>query len=381
MTRQLVALDMAPSTDFVDAMKRIWDDGDAVLPIDQRLPARAKLELLEAMAPSAIVTLNGRTSLEDGLPVVDGDALVVPTSGTTGLPKGVVLTHKAVAASARATSARIGIDPTRHHWLSCLPLAHIGGLSVVTRALHTGTPLTVLPGFNVDAVDAAPGAGATHTSLVVSALAQVNPTRWQCIVVGGSAMPPDLPPNTLRTYGMTETGSGVVYNGVPIEGVEVRVVDGRLELRGPMLLRSYRRRPTNGSASLEGSGPLTTDGWFVTGDAGELSPEGTLSVFGRVGDVIVTGGEKVWPDAVERVLLIAPGVREAAVAGRVDSKWGARVVAWIVPSDAANPPALDTLRAHCKLSLPAYAAPHEIRICKALPRTSGGKILRSQLPE
>jgi o-succinylbenzoate---CoA ligase len=381
MTARLVALDLAPSTKFVEELQRIWDAGDAVLPIDQRLPPEAKHRLLDAMAPAAIVSAEGESLRAHSVPCVLGDALVVPTSGTTGHPKGVVLTHSAVAASAEATSARIGIDKDRHHWLSCLPLAHIGGLSVVTRALHTGTPLTVLPAFDAVTVNAAPRLGATHTSLVVSALNRVDSSRWECIVVGGSAMPADLPANTLRTYGMTETGSGVVYNGLPLDGVEVRVVDGRLELRGPMLFRTYRGRNADGVLTPEGNNPFTSDGWFASGDEGEVSALGVVSVFGRVGDVIVTGGEKVWPDAVERVLLSSPEVQEAAVAGRPDTKWGSRVVAWIVPVDAAKPPTLDSLRAHTKRSLPAYAAPHEIRICAALPRTPTGKVQRAQLPK
>jgi o-succinylbenzoate---CoA ligase len=381
MTCRLVALDLAPSTQFVEQLRRIWDDGDAVLPIDQRLPIAAKLQLFEAMAPSAIVGAQGESSRSGGVPCAAGDALVVPTSGTTGLPKGVVLTHDAVRASAVATSTRIGVDPSRHHWFSCLPLAHIGGLSVVTRALHTGTPLTVLPGFEVEAVNGAPGRGATHTSLVVSALQRVDPSRWECIVVGGSSMPRNLPPNTLRTYGMTETGSGVVYNGLALDGVQIRIVNGRIEIRGPMLLRTYRQRDANGSLSPEGSNPFTDTGWFATGDEGELSANGILSVFGRAGDVIVTGGEKVWPDALERVLLSSPEVHEVAVAGRPDTTWGSRVVAWVVPVDIANPPTLESLRTHTKQSLPAYAAPHQIIICRTLPRTPTGKIQRSLLPD
>jgi o-succinylbenzoate---CoA ligase len=381
MTCRLVALDLTPGPDFVEALQRVWDDGDAVLPVDQRLPNLAKRQLFAAMAPSVVITPQGTSLIDGGVACLAGDALVVPTSGTTGLPKGVVLTHEAVAASAAATSARIGIDPVRHHWLSCLPLAHIGGLSVVTRALHTGTTLTVLPSFSPESVGLAAQQGATHTSLVVSALAQVDASRWECIVVGGSAMPPTLPPNTLRTYGMTETGSGVVYNGLALEGVEVRIIDGRIELRGPMLLRTYRQRNADGFLSPEGSNPMNHNGWFATGDEGTLSQEGLLTVFGRVGDVIVTGGEKVWPDVVERVLLSHPQVGEVAVAGRPDLKWGSRVVAWIVPADTTNPPSLESLREHSKQSLPAYAAPHEIKVCTKLPRTPTGKVQRKQLPD
>jgi o-succinylbenzoate---CoA ligase len=381
MTCRLVALDLTPGPAFVEHLQRIWDNGDAVLPVDQRLPTLAKEQLFAAMAPAVVVTSQGESSLPHAVPCLSGDALVVPTSGTTGIPKGVVLTHDAVAASAVATSARTGIDPTRHQWLSCLPLAHIGGLSVVTRALHTGTPLTVLPTFDPESVNHAARNGATHTSLVVSALQRVDASLWECIVVGGSAMPPNLPPNTLRTYGMTETGSGVVYNGLALEGVEVRISHGRIELRGPMLFRTYRQRNADGFLSPAGTSPLTSDGWFATGDEGEQSPNGLLTVFGRAGDVIVTGGEKVWPDSLERVLLSHTQVAEVAVAGRPDPKWGSRVVAWIVPSDAANPPTLESLREHSKQSLPAYAAPHQINVCATLPRTPTGKVQRAQLPD
>lgn len=381
MTNRLVALDLAPGPAFVEHLQRIWDDGDTVLPVDQRFPARAKKQLFATMAPAVVVTSQGEELLPNSVACLRGDALVVPTSGTTGIPKGVVLTHNAVVASAVATSARIGIDPSRHHWLSCLPLAHIGGLSAVTRALHSGTPVTVLPSFDPESVNQAARNGATHTSLVVSALQRVDASLWECIVVGGSAMPPDLPTNTLRTYGMTETGSGVVYNGSALDGVEVRIVNGRIEVRGPMLFRTYRQRSADGFLSPEGATPFTADGWFATGDEGEQSQDGLLTVFGRVGDVIVTGGEKVWPDGLERVLLSHLQVGEVAVAGRPDAKWGSRVVAWIVPTNAANPPTLESLREHSKQSLPAFAAPHQLILCASLPRTPTGKVQRAQLPD
>src|SRR4051794_18148570 len=138
-------------------------------------------------------------------PVDDGDALVVATSGSTGEPKGVVLTHDAVRASATATSARLDVDPRADRWLSVLPLAHVGGLSVVTRAVHTGTPFT----FDVDA-------DATLVSMVATQVRRTDVSRFRAVVVGGAAPPDDLPSNAITTYGMTETGSGVVYDGRPL---------------------------------------------------------------------------------------------------------------------------------------------------------------------
>ena len=165
---------------------------------------------------------------------------VVATSGSTGEPKGVVLTHDAVRASALATNQRLGVTAA-DHWLACLPLSHVGGLSVVTRALVTGTALTVLPGFDAATVTAAAGRGASLVSLVATALARIDPTIFRRILLGGSAPPPVIPPNAVATYGSTETGSGVVYDGVPLDGVEVRIDgDGEIRVRGPMLLRCYR---------------------------------------------------------------------------------------------------------------------------------------------
>ena len=137
------------------------------------------------------------TALDGGRPVEPGDALVVATSGSTGQPKGVVLTHDAVAASAGATNARLGVGPD-DHWLACLPLAHVGGLSVVTRALHAGTRLTVHDGFDAAAVEAS---GATLVSLVATALARIDPARFRTIVLGGSRRRPDSRRTSSRPTG------------------------------------------------------------------------------------------------------------------------------------------------------------------------------------
>jgi o-succinylbenzoate---CoA ligase len=183
-------------------------------------------------------------------------------------------------------------------------------------------------------------------------------------------MPEHLPPNAVTTYGMTETGSGVVYDGVPLDGVEVRVRDGQVELQGPMLLRAYR----------DGTDPKDAEGWLRTGDAGAWDPAARrLRVFGRVGDLVITGGENVWPVAVERALARHPAVAEVAVVGRPDPEWGQRVVAVVVPAAGAEPPTLDSLRDTVKAELPAYAAPRELVLVAALPRTPLGKVARARL--
>jgi O-succinylbenzoic acid--CoA ligase len=151
--------------------------------------------------------------------------------------------------------------------------------------------------------------------------------------------------------------------------VEVRIDDGEVLLRGPMLLRCYR----------DGSTPLDHDGWLHTGDLGRWLPDGRLHVDGRRGDLIITGGENVWPDAVEAVLATHATVREVAVAGVSDPEWGQRVVAWVVPGDA--PPTLASLRAHVAERLPAFCAPKELHLVEVLPRTALGKVQRHLLPD
>jgi len=354
VANRLVVID-ADDDAFVDRLQRAWDAGDAVLPLDPRLPAPARRDVLTA------------ARLEDV--VEPGDALVMITSGTTGAPKAVVLTHDAVRASAIATSARLQVDPARDRWLACLPLSHVGGLSVVTRALLTTTPLTVHHRFDAREVERAARAGCTLISLVPTALARVDPTLFRQILVGGQAPPADRPANVIATYGMTETGSGIVYDGHPLDGVDVRIdANGEIHVRTRMSLRAYR----------DGTDPKDPDGWLPTGDLGELRA-GRLVVHGRRGDLIITGGENVWPAAVEAALLAHPAVREVAVSGRVDPEWGQRVVATVVPTDPGAPPSLDDLRAWARDTLPAYAAPRELVLAAALPRTTSGKVRREGL--
>jgi len=267
-----------------------------------------------------------------------------------------------------ATSARLAV--TRDdRWLACLPLSHVGGLAVVTRAIASDTPLVVHDGFDAEAVSHAAQDGATLVSLVPTALRRIESNVFRRIVLGGSQPPERLPHNVVTTYGMTETGSGVVYDGRPLDGVEVRVdAVGEIHIRGPMLLRCYR----------DGEDPLV-DGWFATGDLGKLGDDGRLVVHGRRGDLIITGGENVWPAAVEAALIDHPGIAEIAVTGMPDGEWGQRVIAWIVPSDASIAPTLESIRSMVRETLPMYMAPKEVRVVAALPTTSSGKVRRHDL--
>lgn len=346
---------------------------------------------MDALRPGAIMEADGEIrSLEGGRPTENGDALVIATSGTSGRPKGVIHTHLSVAASARAISAALNVDRERDRWLACLPLAHIGGLAVVLRALVTDTEVEVHDGFDAEAVIDGAQRGATLVSLVTRALNQVPAELFRTVLIGGAAPPSDRPANVIATYGMTETGSGVVYQSgsgataetTMLDGLEVMIrpvggdgptgetgSEGEILLRGPMLFRAYRADPD----------PFEPDGWFATGDLATLR-DGVLTVAGRGDDVIVTGGEKVWPDPVERLLVARPDVAQAAVIGRADPDWGHRVVAVLVLEPGYDKPDLADIRATVTEHLPVWAAPKELLFTdEDLPRTSLGKLRRNLL--
>lgn len=358
---RLLAIALPPGPAFVRELTEAWANGDAVLPVDPRLPVAAAGALVAALRPAVLIDETGEHQLlSDPEPTEEGDALVVATSGSTGDPKGVVLTHQAVEASARSSSARLAVDPERDAWLAVLPVAHVGGLSVVTRALATGTPLL----FDEDERPA------TLVSLVPTQANRADLDRYRVVLIGGSADWRDRPPSVVRTYGLTETGSGIAYDGLPLDGAEIDVdAGGQIRVRGPMLLRAYR----------DGTDPKDADGWLPTGDAGRIGPGGRLEVDGRIGDVIVSGGEKVWPAPVEEVLRTHPAVADVAVAGRPDDEWGQRVTAFVVPADPSDPPSLPTLRDHVRARLPAYSAPRELVLVAQVPRTALGKIRRNLL--
>lgn len=369
---RLVALDLPGGVTFLEAMVRVHDAGDAVWPIDQRLPAPAKRFLVDLLRPALIVTATGNEKPErHGIPTQDGDAFVVATSGTTGEPRGVVLTRDAVAASATASNARLGVDATSDGWLCCLPVAHVGGLSVITRALAAKTHLEIQPGFDTDLVVQATRRGATLVSLVPTTCRRLGNEvrRFRTVLLGGGAIPKDKPANAVSTYGMTETGSGVVYDGWPLENVSIRIEDGNeIALRAPMLFRAYR----------DGTDPKQ-DGWFRTGDAGRLRDDGSVEVFGRIAEVIRSGGEMVWPTRVEESLRRHPRVRDAAVIGIADPEWQERVVAVIEQEGEA--PNLDELRAHVTEELGHVFAPRELLVVDSLPKSAIGKVRREALRE
>ncbi len=212
-------------------------------------------------------------------------------------------------------------------------------------------------------------AGATHVSLVAAALTDVDAGWFDTVLLGGAGAPPGLPDNVVCTYGMTETGSGVAYDGVPLDGVEIRTVDEEILVRAATLMRGYR----------DGTTSIDANGWLHTDDQGSWVDD-QLAVVGRRGDVIVSGGEKVWPDPVERALLSCPGIADVVVIGLPDARWGQSVTA-VVVADDRNRPTLATVREHTKKTLPAFMAPHSVKFVSEIPRTELGKVQRQKIKE
>jgi len=315
-------------------------------------------------------------------------AVVVRTSGSTGRPRDVMLSATALRASAEATAARLAGHGS---WLLALPVHHVAGLQVVARALLAGTEPSTLPEgpfraptFTAAARAATDGPGPHYTALVPTQLVRVlddagataAAREFDAVLVGGAACPPPLLAHAraaglrvVTTYGMTETCGGCVYDGRPLDGVEV-VVDPeqRITIAGPVLATGYLHRP-----DLDATTFVTTGGRrrLRTADRGRLD-DGLLHVLGRLDDVLVTGGVKVDPLAVEGVVAGLPGVREVCVVGVPDQHWGQSVVAVVVTRDGMAPP-LTALRTAVASVLGPASAPRQVLVVDALPLRGPGK--------
>ena len=329
-------------------------------------------------------------TLRVGSEIDDDVALVVTTSGTTGAPKGAMLTAAALIASASATHERLGGPGS---WLLALPPYHIAGLQVLVRSVLAGSvpvELDVSGGFDISELPTAVrrlGSGRRYTSLVAAQLAKAltDPAaaaalaELDAVLIGGGPAPrPILDAAAaagiavIRTYGMSETAGGCVYDGVPLGGVRLRLLaDGRIAIGGETLAKGYRNPVV--------PDPFAEPGWFYTDDLGTVDQSGVLTVLGRADDAISTGGLTVLPQPVETALCTHPAVSDCAVFGLLDDRLGQRVVAAVVVSDGCAPPTLNTLRAVVTRTLDATAAPRELHIVDALPQRGIGKVDRAAL--
>lgn len=343
--------------------------------------------------------------------LAEGAAVVLMTSGTSGRPKGAVLGLDNLVASAEASARLLGSGGA-DVWLLCMPLFHVGGLSILVRSALVGARVVLQPAFDAGRVaEALDSEGVTRTSLVATMLARLLEARGErrapealdLVLLGGGPAPDTLIERArglgypiAPTYGLTEAASQVATRPpsasaeepagglVPLPGVALRIVDdagrpqpagaeGGIEVRGPIVMRGYLDDPAATRAALRG-------GWLVTGDVGRLDARGRLRVLDRRADLIVSGGENVYPAELESLLAEHPDVEEAGVFGLPDATWGARPAALVVPCPGAR---LDpaALAAHCRARLAGYKQPVGFAAVEALPRTATGKLQRKALAE
>jgi O-succinylbenzoic acid--CoA ligase len=336
----------------------------------------------------------------------DDPAAICFTSGTSGAPRGVLLTHGNFYAAARASAANLGVHPG-DLWLVCLPLHHVGGLSILTRSATYGTAVLLHDGFDAEAVnEAVDRDGVTLLSLVPPLLQRLirarggrpYPPTLRAALIGGGPCPAELLAEAaslslraLPTYGLTETASqvatlppeewpaGLATAGRPLPGIDVEVRDGdgralspgeegEIHVRGAVVTPGYLDDRRAGRDSLR-------QGWLATGDFGAWDPEGRLLVLDRRVDRIVTGGESLSPAEIERVLARHPAVAEVCVVGVPSGAWGQAVAAAVTlrPGGSVT---LDELRSFAAGELSAFKLPRHIRVLQKLPRSASGKLLR-----
>jgi O-succinylbenzoic acid--CoA ligase len=366
VVQSLLAIDLPLGRALEDELRRCAEGQQAFCVLDQRLSLRRKQEEIALLGATAVLDESGRRSLPEGSEVDDEIGLVMLTSGSSGTPKAAELTWSALNASATLTQASLRAD-SPPVWFPCLPANHIGGLAVLLRAILGDASLLWTEDGDLEH---AASLGATHVSLVRTQLARHDVSGFYRVLLGGARPPHELPDNVVTTWGMTETGSGVVYDGYPLEGVELVSVNGELCVRTPTMFRSYRHAPRPSIV-----GPDGRDDWFPTGDAGEVV-DGRVRVRGRLGYVINTGGEKLWPEDLEALLASLDGISDVAVTGVDDPEWGQRVVALVVADSANHDEEIQTIASE---RLGPWAKPKEIRYVVAIPRTGNGKIRRSEL--
>ncbi|MGI9062497.1 MAG: o-succinylbenzoate--CoA ligase [Pseudonocardiaceae bacterium] len=357
-------------------------DGSPAAVAELRGALAAVLDGRAALAPLG----PGDTAPSSG---VEPGHVVVTTSGSSGEPKRVLLTAAALRASATATYERLGGAGS---WLLALPAHHVAGIQVLVRSALAGTAPGVLDlrgGFDPAAFAAATAAlpgTRRYTSLVPTQLLRlldVCPgalTAFDAVLLGGAAAAPALVARAraagvavVTTYGMSETCGGCVYDGLPLDGVQVRLdAAGRIELAGPVLADGYLGRPDD---------PAFRDGWFRTADLGALAADGRLQVLGRVDDVIITAGVNVAPAVVEAALAVDPAVAAVCVVGIPDPQWGQRVIAAVVPADAGHPLDTDAVLAEARRRLDGAHTPKQVVVMSSLPLRGVGKPDRRAVAE
>ncbi|GAB2527594.1 AMP-binding protein [Paramicrobacterium agarici] len=374
MTRSIVAVPASDPIEVMTALRGALDrSGPALLPLAAESPHK-----------DAPLAAHHGTELHE---VPHATAVVIRTSGSTGEPKNVVLSCDALLASASASESVMG-GPGQ--WLIALPAHYVAGLQVLVRSIAAETTPVVLPPGRFDTaafIEASKQltGDLRFTSLVPAQLMRLLETRsgvtalrrFDGILIGGQALPEPVRDRTqllglpiFRTYGSSETSGGCVYNGRPLPGVEMNIVDGQVELTGPMLADGYladdgtidHRRMEGAFVEREGRH------WYRTGDLASID-DGVLTVLGRADNVIVSGGINVNLDRVERIVHTVAGLEDAVVVGADDDRWGQVPV---VVTDVAGS-RLDVVQDAVATALGKPARPDRIVTVAAIPRLLSGK--------
>lgn len=425
-----VALGAANSLEWVILVHAVNRVGATLVPLNTRLTKPEIVERLSLFRPRIVLgddhfraKFSGATPLltlaQPGAARHDIDesvdpgsiSTIVSTSGTSGEPKGVCLTLANHLAGAEASHANLRCGPD-HRWLINLPLYHVGGLAIVYRAALCGFSMVIHDDFNpARTLEAILSDKVTLLSLVETTLARILelngdrrfPDSVRAVLVGGGPVDEgllrrarDMGLPVLATYGLTEAGSQVAtmrpgqpiaefsIGAPPLPGCRVEIRDqhgcavapgteGEIWISGPMVSTGYWTTKREIDRA-------TINGWLPTGDIGVMSSDGLLSVLGRRDEMIISGGENIYPSEVERALMRLPGIRRAAVIGISDPEWGQVPVA-LVEVDDDDSGLSDQWAGTLRRSLAGYKIPHRIIPVAALPLTSLGKIERSSLPE
>ncbi len=369
--------------------------GPALLPIPAADPATA------ARISAALAAGDPLLATEDD--DADPTALVIATSGSTGAPKGALLSANALDASAAAATKRLtgAVDP---QWLLALPAHHIAGMNVLIRAARGGHEPQILD--TAESFTPARFIAAVSGMVSGSRLISLVPTQLQrllsepealaalstfdAVLVGGAALRTShlelaqrAGVNVVLSYGMSETCGGCMYDGLPLDGVQPwidKTTGGRIVLTGPMVARGYRGQPGHPSfvTDTDPIGKLTAkrslkSRTFLTDDIGRWTPTGHLEVIGRLDDIIITGGAKIAPIAVEKVLTAVPGVQDVVITSIPDEEWGRVLVAVVVVDNTGPIPTLAALRSAASFALGTVAAPKHLLLVDEFPHRGPGK--------
>lgn len=402
LNTRLTAAELSWQLSDCGARLALYDDTTAQLAID----AAASCAIIAAHVETLRVT-GGRAPHYDDDGGLDGTHSIIYTSGTTGSPKGVTLTSGNHLWSAIGSALNLGLNPG-DRLLACLPMFHVGGLAVLLRSAIYGQPAVVHESFDPHRVNDAIDGGVTVVSVVASMLARMleargdvpYPSTLRAVLLGGGPAPQPLLEAcaergvpAVQTYGLTEAASQVATlapadvlrkpgsAGKPLFPTELRIdcdgadaapgEAGEILVRGATVSPGYWNRP-------EESAEVFRGGWLHTGDVGCLDDDGYLYVLDRRDDLIISGGENVYPAEVEAALLSHPDVAEAGVCGVPDERWGSVPAASVVLRPGARVTA-EELIAYCRRRLAKYKTPAMVRMVDALPRTAAGKLQRRLL--